>query len=58
MAVGEESACNAEEPDSIPGSGRPPGGGRGNLLHTPAEAPWTGELGGPQSMRSQTAGHD
>ena len=32
---GEESACNAgdtEEMVSIPGSGKPPGGGNGNLL--------------------------
>ena len=29
---GKESACNLEEPDSIPGSGRSPGGGPGNPL--------------------------
>ena len=30
---GEESSCNAEDPGSIPGSGRSPGGGHGNPLH-------------------------
>ena len=29
---GEESACNAGDPGSIPGSGRPPGEGHGNPL--------------------------
>ena len=29
---GKESACNAGDPDSIPGSGRSPGGGHGNPL--------------------------
>ena len=29
---GKESACNAEDPSSIPGLGRSPGGGNGNLL--------------------------
>ena len=29
---GEESACNAENSGSIPGSGRPPGEGNGNPL--------------------------
>ena len=28
----EESACSAGDPDSIPGSGRPPGEGNGNPL--------------------------
>ena len=30
---GKESACNTENQGSIPGSGRPPGGGQGNPLH-------------------------
>ena len=30
--VGKESACNARNPGSIPGLGRSPGGGNGNLL--------------------------
>ena len=29
---GKESACNAEDNGSIPGSGRSPGGGNGNPL--------------------------
>ena len=29
---GKESACNTGDPDSIPGSGRSPGGGYGNPL--------------------------
>ena len=29
---GKESACNAGDPDSIPGSGRSPGEGNGNPL--------------------------
>ena len=31
-SVGKESACNAGDPDSIPGLGRSPGEGNGNLL--------------------------
>ena len=31
-SAGKESACNAGEPGSIPGSGRSPPGGHGNPL--------------------------
>ena len=31
-SVGKESACNAGDPGSIPGSGRPPGEGNGYPL--------------------------
>ena len=31
-SVGKESACNAEDPSLIPGSGRSPGEGNGNPL--------------------------
>ena len=31
-SVGKESACNAEDPGSVPGSGRSPGEGNGNPL--------------------------
>ena len=31
-SVGKESACNAGDPGSIPGLGRSPGEGNGNLL--------------------------
>ena len=29
---GKESACKAEDPGSVPGSGRPPGEGKGSPL--------------------------
>ena len=32
-SVGKESACNSEDPGSIPGLGWPPGGGHGKPLH-------------------------
>ena len=32
VSDGKESACNAEDPGSIPGLGRSPGGGHGNPL--------------------------
>ena len=42
-----------------PGSGRSPGGGHGNPLHTLAqEMPGTEEPGGLQSMGVQRVGHD
>ena len=31
-SAGKESACNAGDPSSIPGSGRSPGGGHDNPL--------------------------
>ena len=31
-SVGEESACNAGDPSSVPGLGRSPGEGNGNPL--------------------------
>ena len=31
-SAGQESACNSEDPGSIPGSGRSPGEGNGNPL--------------------------
>ena len=33
QTVSQASACNAEEPGSIPGSGRSPTEGNGNPLH-------------------------
>ena len=37
---GKEPTCNAEDPDSIPGSGKSPGGGHGNpLLYSCLENP-------------------
>ena len=38
--MGKESACNAGDLGSIPGSGRPSGGGHGNpLQHSSLEHP-------------------
>ena len=34
-SVGKESACSAEDPGSIPGSGRSPGEGNGKPLQYP-----------------------
>ena len=60
--VGSEakaSACNVGDLDSIPGSGRSPGGGHGYpLQYSCLENSWTEEPGGLQSMRSQRVGHD
>ena len=51
---GEESACNAGDLGLIPGSGRSPGAGNGNLFqYACLENPGTGEPGGLQSMGSQ-----
>ena len=51
---GKESACNVGDLGLIPGLGRAPGGGHGNLLHfLPGNSPWTEEPGGLQSMGSQ-----
>ena len=56
------NAGDAEDGDSIPGSGRSPGGGNGNSLQYswPGnwEIPWTEEPGGPQSMELQRVGLD
>ena len=51
----KESACNAGDPGSIPGSGRSPGGGHGNpLQYSCLENPWAEERGGLQPMGSQS----
>ena len=48
---GKESACNEGGVGSIPGSGRAPGGGNGNRLHSLAwKSPWTEEPGWLQSV--------
>ena len=45
-SVGKESVCNAGDPGSIPGLGRSPGEGNGNLLQYFCwEIPWTEEPG-------------
>ena len=46
-SLGNESARNARDLGSIPGSGRSPGGGHGNpLQYSCLENPWTQEPGG------------
>ena len=56
----KESACNAGNPGSIPGSGRSPGEGNGNPLHYSClENPTDREeSGGLQSMQLQGVRHD
>ena len=56
-SVGKESASNAGDPGLIPGSGRCPGEGNGNLLqYAYLRIPWTEELSWLQSMGSQELG--
>ena len=52
---GKESACSAEDSGSIPGSGRSPGGGNGNPLHSCLGNPMDRGAGRLQSMRWQRA---
>ena len=59
VSDGKESACNAGDPGSIPGSGKSPGEGHGNPPSTLAwRIPWTEEPGGPQSIELQRGGHN
>ena len=56
---GKESACNAEDTGSIPGSEDPPE--EGTAAHSSILAwriPWTEGPGGPQFMGLQKVGHD
>ena len=58
-SIDKESACNARDPGSIPGSGRSPAEGMATHFSIlDWEIPWTEEPGGPQSMESQRVGHD
>ena len=58
-SMGKESACNAGDVGSVPGSGRSPGGGNGNpRQYSCWEIPWPEELGGLQSMGLQRVRHD
>ena len=43
---------------SIPGLGRSPGGGHGNLVFLPGESPWIEEPGRLKSMRLQRVEHN
>ena len=55
----KESACNAGDLGSIPGSGRSPGGGHGNpRQYSCLKNPWTEKPDGLQSIRLQRVGHD
>ena len=52
-------ACNARDLDLIPGLGRSPREGNGNLLQCSClENPWTEVPGGLQLMGLQRVGHD
>ena len=57
-SVGKESACNAEDPGFIPGSGRSPEEGNGNpLQYSYLENPRQRSLAG-YSSRVTRVGHD
>ena len=56
---GKESACKAQDTDSIPGSGRSPEKWMATCSSVLAwRIPWTEEPGRLHSMGSQRAGHD
>ena len=55
---GEESACSAGDPGSIPGSGRSPEEGSGYSGILAWRIPWTEEPSGPQSLESQRVKYD
>ena len=55
----KESACNAGDPGSTPGSGRCPGEENGHRTSIPVwRTPWTEEPSGLQSMELQRVGHN
>ena len=59
VKISPVNARDIREAGSIPGSGRPPGGGHGNPLSTLArEAPWTEKPGALQSTGSQRVRDD
>ena len=55
---GRETACNAGDWGSIPGSGRFPGEGNGYSSILAWRIPWTEETGGLQSMKLQRIRYD
>ena len=56
---GKESACQTGHIDSVPGSGKSPGGGNGKpVQYSCWEIPRTEEPGGLQSMGSQGVRHN
>ena len=53
------NAGDIRDRGSIPGSGRPPGGGHGNpLQYSGWRIPWTEESGGLQPIESHTVRQD
>ena len=55
----KESACNAADPGSIPGSGRSPGEGTSYpVQYSCLENSWTEEPGRLQSIGLQRIGHN
>ena len=55
----QESPCNAGDSDSISGSGRSPGEGKGYpRQYSSWRIPWTEEPDGLQSVGLQRVGHD
>ena len=58
-SAGKQSTCNTGDPDSIPGSGRSPGGGNGNpLQYSSWEIPRSEETGRLQSVGLQRVRRD
>ena len=58
-SVVKSPPANAGDTDSVPGSGRSPGGGNGNMLQCSClRIPWTEEPGRQQSMGSPRVGHN
>ena len=56
---GKESACNARDPGSVPGSGRSAVEGNGYpLQYSCLKTPWAEQPGGLQSMEWQRVGHN
>ena len=55
---GKESACNAGNVGSIPGSGRSPGEMAIHSSICAWKIPWTEEPGGLQALGLQRVGHD
>ena len=59
MRLDQETACNVQDPGSIPGLGRPLEKEMATHFSMLAwRIPWTEEPGGLQSMGSQKVGHD
>ena len=55
---GKESACNVEDPNLIPGSGRSPGKGHGNPLQYSLPGEFHGQSGRLQLMGPHRVRHD